>query len=361
MISPNDEMVGRVVKAVEGRIRPRIIAMANRQKELETEVSRFKNLYSQMVLERATEMTKRDANHLHASDQPSPVLVFDLDGTLKEDPNASYPLADVAPRDGVKAALDKFVAQGCCLHLATAGLYYGNQQDLDVYYSRMCQIDAWLKRHGLPITLILPKSPSDCFYDDRMVPAGAGLDWADLADEAQRRLSLRFSLVDGRWERKQRAPRGTPYDEFPRPEDAPQEMPRGFSGPRLDADIHRTVSEASSSKMIAAPKPGAVERLTELYNQGVSIYLSCAGWNPATHNDKETVQGRLAGIRQWLADNSIPYDRLVSKDHGDLFFDDKGVAHVNWDDDYPAICSTLEKFSGQRLTNADAREGAMAQ
>src|SRR5207249_2723102 len=135
---------------------------------------------------------------------------------------------------------------------------------------------------------------------------------------------------------------GVQYEDFPALNEVPPERPRGYSGPRLDVDVHKTLSQANSSTRDAPPNPGAVQAVTNFYNQLVTIRLSCAGWSPMTHEADEANE-RLAGLRQYMADNAIPYDNIVTKDHGDIYVDDKGITAKDWEADVPRITAKLKE------------------
>lgn len=332
----------RLVQEYQSRIHELEVGQI-RQRTLMRSVKRN---YVALLQEKIAETHKRPKDHLHGTEAGgNPVLVFDFDGTLQPNPRGAYPLTTVEPAPGLKQALDGFVARGACLHVATVGLFL---QDPQEYAARYIQLDSWMKRHGLPIDLLLPKVPADCYYDDRMVTVTPGSDWRTIAEDAQSRLSKRFDLVEGKWLRKDRKETGSEVSEFPDPSTSPQERPRGFSGPVLDADLHRCVLQASSSDRMSKAMPGAKEVLTDLYNKKVIINLSCAGWNPATHT-KEVYEQKLANLRTNLAEEGIPYDSLVSKDHGDLFFDDKGITFKDWKKDKSALVVGLQKHWGQQL------------
>ena len=299
--------------------------------------------------ERTTEVVKRPKPHQHTTDDINPVLVFDLDGTLKPGAKGVFPMDGIDPFPGVKEVLDGFANEGCCLHLQTAGLFTATQ-DMEVYHARHGLIANWIAQHGLPIDLLLPNVPADCYYDDRMVPVDANnADWSAVADQARQMLSKKFKLEDGKWVRKPKTYKGKLMTDWPKPEEVPGDSPRAFNGPRLDADLHRTVFDSSSSERWGKPMPGAKHVLQSLYDQKVTINLSCAGWNPAFRTPDESKR-RLAGLRVQLRAAGIPYDRLVTKDHGDLFFNDKGVTCTgDWEKDFPLIEKKLKGVQRLRI------------
>ncbi len=51
----------------------------------------------------------------------------------------------------------------------------------------------------------------------------------------------------------------------------------------------------------------------------------------------------MAALRQYMADNAIPFDNIVTKDHGDIYVDDKGIRAVDWKADIPRIETKLKE------------------
>lgn len=296
----------------------------------------------QKMAERPSEVVDRAPEHIHdvtGAQDPRPVVAFDLNGTLT--PTDKYPI-DSPPFPGVKETLDRLAGQGVCIHLFTAGLYVGDKHDLDVQQSRIDMCKAWADEYGLPIEAYIPKVPAHVYLDDRMVQVNPqGPDFDQVAAQIATMLQRRFELKNGVWKRIDNPEIGQPIEDYPEPDEVARDHPRGFSGPRLDIDVHQTTTEATSSTLIALPVPGAKEAITELYNAGVTIHMSCAGWNPATKQDDQMVQNRLNALRQWLQQNGIPYDRLVTKDHAECYVDDKGMQFRNWQQDLPQLMNRL--------------------
>lgn len=310
-----------------------------------------------ILLEQLSEFTPRPKEHMHDPDEPLPVLTFDFDGTLKpqiaKGDGGNWPLTDKYsdPYPEVRGWLEKWKSQGACIHLATAGLYFDGTNDREIYDARMEMLKGWVARQGLPIDLILPKIPADCYYDDRMIEIpgdpsmrddpGPAPDWDKLAEEAEASMARRFDIISGIWQRKDKKRVGTEIEDWP---DSKlfRDYPRGYSGAKVDVDMHRTLSTASSSMRVAPPRDNAVKCMTEMYAQGITLTVSCAGWNPKTHSIPDSIR-RLAGIRQWLQQWKIPYDRVAAKDHADLYFDDKGVRFVDWVPDMSRIRKKLPK------------------
>lgn len=331
-----------------------------RAKDVEWYISKTSQLEEQKHLleEQVAELLPRPKSHWHDPDEPRPVLTFDFDGTLKpqiwKGDGGNYPLTDKYsdPFSGVKKWLDRWKSRGACLHIATAGLYYDGPAGLEVYLARLAMVDSWCKRYGIPIDLILPKIPVDAYYDDRMVeiPGNPAMkdgltpppDWDKIGTFAEQEMERRFFLDDtGLWTRKEKKRIGEEIEDWP-DDKLFKDHPRGYSGPKLDVDMHRTLSQSSSSMRVAPPRPNAVETMLEYYESGITITVSCAGWHRRTHSQIDSIR-RLAGIRQWLAQWSVPYDRVAEKDHADLYFDDKGVRWSDWLADRPRIRAKLPK------------------
>lgn len=303
-------------------------------------------------LERAPELTPRPKAHWHDPDDPEPVIVMDLDKTLR--PTAAYPMVD-EPFIGVKQGLDRLRTRGCCLHIATGGTYYGSE-DMDLAKVRQAQIEDWCATHGLPIGIVLPKVVADVYLDDRMIFVPPDPDWKALVDQVEEALTKRFDLKGNQWQRKPKDRIGKEIEDWPDYDTIPPDQPRGFSGAKLDIDFHRTLSTASSSLREAPPQPDAIKSIAHLYGLGVTIQLSCAGWNPADH-DRNDARRRVAALRQWCQLNGVNYDRIVAKDHGDVYLDDKGIRYEpnggGWKKALPAVIKRLEQASGTRVQDSE--------
>ena len=257
--------------------------------------------------ERPVEVMRRDPEHIHDQNgkvDDQPCIAFDLNGTLTGAEH--YPIT-AGPYPGIKELLDRLSAQGCCIHVTSAGLYVGDQHDLDVQEARIAMCEAWATQYGLPINLWLPKHPATCYVDDRMVPMPESHDMAAVGASIDATLQERFKLGDdGLWHRVENPEVGTKITDWPDPDEVQPDSPRGFSGPRVDIDVHQTTVNATSSTRIGEGMPGAKAAITALYDAGVTVYLSCAGWNPSTKDSQEVVQQRLAGQRQQLPDRRHP-------------------------------------------------------
>src|SRR6266581_2607780 len=334
-----------------------------RAKDVEWYIDKLSTLQQDRTLleEQVAEFIPRPKEHQHDPDEPHPVLTFDFDGTIKpqifKGDGGNYPLTDKFsdPFPNVKKWMDRWKSRGSCIHIATAGLYYDGIAGLEVFNARLAMINSWKMRYGLPIDLILPKVPSDAYYDDRMIEIKGdpsmkeGLskppDWDQLGEQAEKEMERRF-FIDGMglWTRKEKKRIGEEIEIWP-DSSLFRDYPRGYSGSKLDVDLHRTLSTASSSMRVAPPRPDAVDCIQQLYQDGVTITVSCAGWHRQTHTLVDSIR-RLAGIRQWLQQWSVPYDRVSEKDHADLYFDDKGVRFTNWLADMPKIKAKLPRAIG---------------
>lgn len=283
---------------------------------------------------------RRPAGHDHPTDAGlPPVVVLDVHGTLTPSrgfTSPGLPGAMLPPFPGVKEGLETLAAGGACLHIATAAL--SPYHPPLVLAARQMLVEAYCQQYGLPVSFITGKVPAHVYYDDRMVPVVDG-DWDAVMDRVVQKLDKRFEKGgDGIWLRRDIPDTGHPY-EFPPPEAIPPDHPRGYSVPVVDIDLHRCLFEASSSKLKDDLKPGALEALRTLYPL-YTVHLSCAGWDPATHDPDESQQ-RAAGLRQQLYEASVPWDEMVSKDHPDVGVDDKGIEHTNWEDDLPLLLKAL--------------------
>jgi hypothetical protein len=272
----------------------------------------------------APEKTPRPPEHRHDYGQNEmPVLAFDLHRTLT--PDIGYPLVS-DPFDGVKEGMDAFVARGCCLHVWSASLDFPDQQIDD---ARQALGTHWFRAKGLPVAVFGPNSEASTRIDDRgiMIPEGVP-DWAPLWATAEKMLAKTYEIdkKSGKYVRRDDL---TPVgdliddDEYPGDEDVPQDAPRGFTTPLIDVDLHRTLMPAWGTRRDAKPNPQGVECIREWYRAGYTIQISCAGWNPATADNPKFAVQRAAWQRRYLQQWGIPYDRLVSKDDFDIWFDDR--------------------------------------
>ena len=287
---------------------------------------------------RAPEIKRRPKEHVHDPDEPNAVLTFDFNETLTD--GKHYPLL-FEPYPKVKKWLDRWAARKACLHIHTAGLFFGGE-DLEVYEAREKMLWEWCQRFALPIQWIGPKYPADIYYNDRQVWIPPTPDWDDIGEQAEDRMAERFDIKSGIWIRKDKIRIGKEITEWPDPGPAyMRDYPRGFSGARLDADFHRTVFEASSSLRASPPREYAVEALTELFGIPVTTSLSCAGWNPFTHEPNDWPR-RIAMLRYQARSYGVPFDRITTGDHFDLGFDDRGMrarsdAEGGWKADLPEL------------------------
>lgn len=274
--------------------------------------------------------------HKHDSDVAFPVIGFDFNNTLT--PAQEYPI-EAGPYPGAKAVLDELKTRGCCLHIMTAGLYFG-KQDIPVFRARQRALQAWCDQYEMPIDFIGGKVPSDCYYDNDYVEVPSEPDWEEIGSQIEQRLGSRFKLVNGSYVAVPHQPIGRPMpDKIPPIE--PLE-PRGYSTPRLDVDLHKTFFIASSSQRMSPPKPHALEIVTDFYNSGITIRFSCAGWSPMTHPQQDAEE-RFDGLVWQLAEAHAPYDRIVTKDFHHVGVDDKGIYAQDWERDLPRIKTMLKE------------------
>lgn len=305
----------------------------------ERRAGRITLLENQPLKEAVYTTGRRPEAHHHSTDAGgTPVIVFDLHKTLT--PSEGFfptPTGDylLPPFEGVKENLDRWAGMGICLHLATAAL--SPYHSADVLMAREKVIWGWLTKYSLPISWIEGKVAAHVYYDDRMVSVPDAPDWQRVAALIDAELDSRTELQeDGTRVLVELPQTGEAVAEPPDIERIPEDQPRGLSTEVLDVDFHRCLSEANSSQRDAAMKPGAVEAVNRLYDMGFQIDLSCAGWDRSTH-DREESDGRLASLRSQARLNGVQYDRFVSKDHGTVFVDDKGLKHTDWDKDLPEI------------------------
>lgn len=286
----------------------------------------------------APETRPRDPEHLHEyGKNERPVLSFDFHGTLT--PDEGFPLTH-SPFPGLGAFVRLMVSRGCCLHLASSSFDTG---DGDLRKARIHQAQAWCRSSGIPISLFIPNAAANARLDDRGVHIPADPDWDAIGAEAQERLLAWYELVDGLYVRRtDLVPVGDPVASFPRLADVPPDRPRGFTTPILDIDVCRTIRPAWGTGRTAPPDPAGVAVIRRLYDAGYQIQPSCAGWSPALESDGKADERRAVNA-QYLAANDIPYDRQVSKDDCDLWFDNRTVAFTG---DWPAAAAALVAIAG---------------
>jgi hypothetical protein len=247
-----------------------------------------------------------------------------------------------APFYGVKAFMDRMVARNCCIHIASASL---DQQDSQLNGIRKQMVQAWVTNFGLPVGWIGPNVEANVRVDDRAITIPPDPDWAAIGKEAEKRLAVTWTLDDDTGcyvKRTDVVPVGTPVERYPEITDAPDDAPRAWSTPWLDIDIHRTVNPGWGSTREDPPTPGAVAAIQRWYDQGFQIQLSCAGWMRSTHTQAQSEQ-RLAAFRLYFRKYGIPYDRIVTKDDCDVFFDDKSITYTSWKQTVPIVDVALAK------------------
>lgn len=329
-----EQLIQEATDAVLKGLQPRLDQV---QKKLAEYKARNGEL--EALLEARSEPRRRPASHSHDTDYPEPVIVLDLNGTLT--PWNGYPMTEAEPFPKVKKWLDHFAARGCCLHLATAGLWPEVIASPDIFRARRHQVQNFMVRHALPIQWIGPKVGADRYYDDRMISVPPKPDWDIVGARIEENLNKRFRLVNGIWQRIPKKPLGEKIRKFPDIAEVPGDRHRGYSTPILDVDMHRTLTQASGSTVTHELNPDVVDLVRKIYEAKFIIHISCAGWNPATHDNGEW-QGRLAAMRYQLLEAGVPFDQFVSKDHGDVFVDDKGQPYIDAKKDYPVILKALQ-------------------
>jgi hypothetical protein len=274
------------------------------------------------------ERKPRPAEHRHDYGQnPKPVLSFDLHKTLT--PEWGFPLVS-PPYDGVKAFLDQQVSRGACIHVASASL---DNPDPDFSEARTRLVWAFVYEYGLPISWVGPNAEAALRIDDRGINVPSAPDVPDWQKSLPAQFNAQLAktyYIDPKdncyYRIENLTPVGTLIDEdtgYPDDEDVPQDQPRGLSTPLIDFDIHRTIMPAWGTKRDAPPDPAMVKLIRDLFYEGFSIQVSCAGWNPATQDDPQFAIDRAAWQRRYLRQWGIPYDRLVTKDDCDVWGDDK--------------------------------------
>ena len=280
------------------------------------------------VKQYAPEKKRRPEYHRHDYGQNTmPVLAFDLHQTLT--PDIGYPLVS-EPFDCVKEGMDQFVARGCCIHVCSASLDFPDPQIND---ARQALGMHWFRAKGLPVSFFGPNAEASSRIDDRGITVSPDPDWNALWGQTEKRLAQTWNLdpKSGMYERrKDLTPEGDLIDddEFPDDEDVPQDRPRGFTTPLIDVDLHRTLMAAWGTRRDSPPNPDGVKCLREWYSDGFSIQISCAGWNPVLVDKPKFAEQRAAWQRRFLMQWGIPYDRLVTKDDFDVWFDDRVIGYT---------------------------------
>jgi hypothetical protein len=308
--------------------------------------------YPDMVIERrggklslkeyTPELTTRPAEHNHENEQPArPVIGFDLHRTLT--PDYGFPLLN-GPWPGVKAFLDRMVSRNCCIHIVTASM---DRPDPQIVDARKAMIQTWAQSYGVPVGYIGPNVDANVRLDDRAITVTStdttAPDWDALGKQAEKALAKTWYIDedDGCYYKiPDVVPVGNAIDKYPEITDTPPDAPRGWSTPLLDIDIHRTINPGWGSTREDNPIPGAAKAIQTLYAQGFQIQLSCAGWMRSTHTQAQSDQ-RLAAFRIYMRKWGIPFDRIVTKDDVDVWFDDKSVPFTNWKASLPAVAAQL--------------------
>lgn len=299
---------------------------------------------SRALKEYTAERGKRPTAHNHENEIPArPVLSFDLHRTLT--PEFGFPLIQ-PPYEDVKTFLDRMVSRNCCIHIMSASM---DRADPQISAIRIDMTRTWAVNYGLPIGFVGPNVEANVRLDDRGVRVrGASEttppDWVAIGKQAEKRL-LDTWILDPDTEtyikRTDLTPVGDPTPETPDLAIPLDDTPRAWSTPMLDIDIHRTVNPGWGSTRELKPPPGAAKAIQSLYSKGYQIQMSCAGWMLSTHTPAESAQ-RLASFRSYFRCYGIPYDRVVTKDDCDLWFDDKVTQYTNWKTALPLVTADLE-------------------
>ena len=293
----------------------------------------------------APEKSPRPAQHRHDYGQNTmPVLAFDLHHTLT--PDIGYPLVS-DPFPGIKEGMDQFAARGCCLHLCSASLDFPDQ---DIDAARTGQVYAFLAKNGLPVSFVGPNAEASLRIDDRGIQVPETPDWPSLWALAEKKLAKTYQVDKaGKYQRREDlTPVGRVLDdqEFPDDGDVPPDQPRGFTTPLIDIDMHRTLMPAWGTSRDAKPNPDGARCMREWYQKGYTLQVSCAGWNPALADNPEVAAAKGAWQRQYLRKYGIPYDRLVTKDDYDVWFDDRVVPYNG---DWAAVDAAIEAAYGDQI------------
>lgn len=292
------------------------------------------------------EKRPRPAFHRHDYGQNTmPVLAFDLHRTLT--PDIGYPLVS-DPFPGLKEGMDQFVARGCCLHVCTASMDFPDQQIDD---ARHALATHWMRAKGLPVTFVGPNAEASSRIDDRGITVPEDPDWPSLWAQAEKQLAKTYVIdkKSGKYVRRDDlnpAGRKIDEDEYPDGEDVPMDCPRGFTTPLIDIDLHRTLMPGWGTRRDAEPEADGVRCIREWYEKGYTIQISCAGWNPALVDDPKFAEQRSAWQRRYLLQYGIPYDRLVTKDDYDVWFDDRVIPYTG---DWEAIDAQIESMYGEEV------------
>jgi hypothetical protein len=335
LLDPEVEQLLRdVVKRTAESFAGRLQVLRDDQEVLTEELVALRQ---QLLAEMVYRKGKSQALKFSSEAGASPVVVFDLHGTLT--PDRGFPLRS-DPWKGVKAIMDELVASNVTCICATAGMSPYHQSD--VIAAREQQSLAWFQRFGLPIKMVVGKVGAHVYYDDRMVYVPPVPDWfGSIRDQIYDQLSRRAEKgKDGMWRLIDLPDIGKAITDFPGVDEVPGDAPRGLSTPILDVDLHRCVFQSNSSKFESSLRPGAKDVVNEIYDLNFTVHTSCAGWDPATHTDDISGK-RLRGLQRSLRTNGVKYDSMVSKLHGTVFVDDKGFTAVDWKADRKGLLQRM--------------------
>lgn len=105
---------------------------------------------------------------------------------------------------------------------------------------------------------------------------------------------------------------------------------------RICLDLDGTICENKTGDMTYSdvkPLPGAVESIKRLKLNGHYIIIQTARHMKTYDANAGKILANLGYLYEWLKKWDIPYDELlIYKAHADVFVDDKGLHHENWED-----------------------------
>lgn len=321
------------------------------QKQTEAERLRYtvkiQELYKEYQQVLASELLyakKRSRDHIHSTKPGStPVIVADLHGTLTSSEgfmNPGLPGAMLPPFPNVKEVLDQWASEGCCIHISTASLHA--YLDEPTYRSREMLISEWVSFYNLPVQFWTGKVSAHTYYDDRMTEVLGPKSWEGaVAAGVQKQLDYRTRKNKAGIRELFKVPGyGDPIKNYPDLDEVISDHTRGFSTPILDVDFHCCLLKSNASDRTSDLMPGALDAIRKIYNDGYRIHLSCAGWDPLVHEDSEW-RATLAGLRKLARELGVPYDQIVSKEHGVAFIDNYGMTFDSWRSDLPGLIKRL--------------------
>jgi len=101
----------------------------------------------------------------------------------------------------------------------------------------------------------------------------------------------------------------------------------------IDLDGTICTEERQFSRSLAKPLPNAIERITELYNEGHTIII----YSARTWMEFEMTV-------DWLKRHEVPYHQLIlGKPIGDVWIDDRAITCDNWDNIMEKLKNRVKK------------------